>query len=140
MSSYISAELRRLVHERAKGCCEYCLQPESFGLTTHEVDHIIAEKHGGPTQTDNLALSCALCNKRKGSDLASLDPQTGAVIPLYHPRRDRWNDHFELQAAEIVPLTATGRTTVQFLQLNLLDRLAEREILISAGVLKSKTQ
>ncbi len=135
-SAHIPAALRRLIYERASGCCEYCLTPEAAGLAAHEVDHIIAEKHGGPTQGDNLALSCALCNKRKGSDLSSLDPATGEIEPLYNPRRGRWADHFQLNGAEFVPLTATGRTTIQFLQLNTPERITERELLLAAGLLR----
>jgi len=57
-------------------------------IAPHEVDHVIAEKHGGLTEPDNLALSCTLCNKHKGSDLTSIDPETGDIVPLYHPRKD----------------------------------------------------
>lgn len=89
-STYIPAALRRLVYERAGGRCEYCLIHEDDVFAVHEIDHIIAEKHGGPTEADNLALSCALCNKYKGSDIASVDPDTGEIVPLYHPRRARW--------------------------------------------------
>lgn len=96
--SYIPAELRRLVYERARGCCEYCLIPDTFVLITHQIDHIISEKHGGLTAANNLALSCAICNKHKGSDLASIDPDRGDIVPLYHPRRDKWSDHFQVEA------------------------------------------
>ena len=91
--TYIPVALRRLVHERAGGACEYCLVPEAMTFAPHEVDHIVAQKHGGATDADNLALSCALCNMHKGSDLASIDPETGEVVPLFHPRRQRWSDH-----------------------------------------------
>ncbi|GAB4227179.1 MAG: HNH endonuclease signature motif containing protein [Elainellaceae cyanobacterium] len=136
MSSYIPAALRRSVYDRAKGCCEYCFTPELASFASHEVDHIIAEKHGGLTQEDNLALSCSLCNKHKGSDLASIDPQTGEITPLYHPRRDRWSDHFCLTEAEFTPLSSVGRVTVRLLQLNRSDRVEERRLLIEANVLE----
>ncbi len=136
MSSYISAALRRLVYDRANGCCEYCFTPEFAAFASHEVDHIIAEKHGGSTQGDNLALSCSLCNKHKGSDLASIDPQTGEMMSLYHPRRDCWPEHFSLTGAEFAPLTPVGRVTVRLLQLNRSDRVEERRLLIEADVLK----
>jgi HNH endonuclease len=92
--TYIPAALRRLVYERAKGCCEYCLIPDVATFTTHEIDHIIAEKHSGRTESGNLALSCAACNKYKGSDLASIDPESGAIVALYHPRRNIWSENF----------------------------------------------
>lgn len=135
MSTYISSTLRRLVYERAKGCCEYCLTPEAAVFASHEVDHIIAEKHGGATEADNLALSCTLCNKHKGSDLASIDPATGEITPLYHPRSQHWQDHFSISGAEIVPLTSIGRVTVRLLQFNRPDRLQERQLLLEAGLL-----
>lgn len=60
MSRYIPVALRRSVYDRANGCCEYCFTPEFAAFASHEVDHIIAEKHGGLTQEDNLVLSCSL--------------------------------------------------------------------------------
>jgi hypothetical protein len=133
--TYVPAHLRRLVRERAKDCCEYCLMPESVSFASHWIDHIVAEKHGGKTEADNLANSCILCNQRKGSDLGSIDPDTGALTPLFHPRRDRWADHFRLVKGLIAPLTPIGRVTVGLLQLNHPDRIDEREQLIAAGVL-----
>jgi 5-methylcytosine-specific restriction endonuclease McrA len=134
--THIPAALRRLVRERADGRCEYCLIPESVTLAVHAIDHVVAEKHGGPTVADNLALSCTLCNGRKGSDLSSIDPETGALVPLFHPRRDRWPDHFRLAEGLIEPLTAVGRVTVRLLQLNHPDRVEERQLLVAAGVLQ----
>jgi hypothetical protein len=132
--TYIPSELRRLVYERAGGCCEYCLISEAAVFATHEIDHIIAEKHGGLTEPDNLALSCVLCNKHKGSDLASIDPDTGRLVPLYHPRQARWSEHFQLSEAQFIPLTPTGRVTIQLLQLNHSNRIEERQLLIAAGM------
>ena len=83
--TYINAALRKQVYRRARGCCEYCLLPDIAAFAPHEVDHIIAEKHGGLTAAENLALSCTLCNKHKSSDLTSIDPETGDIVPLYHP-------------------------------------------------------
>ena len=54
----ISFSLRQLVIERAQGRCEYCLIHQDFSIYTHEIDHIIAVKHGGQTLSENLALSC----------------------------------------------------------------------------------
>jgi len=134
--TYIPAEVRRLVRESARERCEYCLIPESAVFAPHEVDHIVAEKHGGETETDNLAFSCVLCNKHKGSDLASLDPSTGGIIPLFHPRRDRWTEHFRIVDGRIEPLTATGRVTARLFQLNHPDRIEERELLLAAGLIQ----
>lgn len=124
--SRISDDLRALVHQRASGRCEYCLLPESAALVRHQVDHILPEKHGGPTRPENLALSCTLCNQRKGSDVAAPDPESGVIVSLFHPRREHWTEHFRLSGATIEGLTATGRATVWGLQLNTEFRLAAR--------------
>jgi 5-methylcytosine-specific restriction endonuclease McrA len=132
---YVPVALRRLVRERAGERCEYCLIPEEFTLATHWVDHIVAEKHGGRTEEGNLALSCVLCNQHKGSDLTSIDPETGQIAPLFHPRRDAWSDHFRFVGTQVEPLTPTGRVTVRLLQLNHPDRVEERELLQRLGML-----
>jgi len=133
--AYVSAELRRLVYERASDRCEYCLMPETFALIPHEIDHTIAQKHGGMTEADNLALSCTICNKHKGSDLTSIDPETGEIATLYHPRRARWSDHFRIENARLVPLTPSARATIRLLQLNHPHRVVERELVIAAGLM-----
>jgi HNH endonuclease len=134
--TYIPIALRRQVEERAYSCCEYCLIPSFATFAAHEIDHIIAEKHGGRTESENLALSCTLCNKYKGSDLASLDPDTEKIVPLYHPRQDLWSEHFRLSGGEFIPLTAIGRVTTRLLQLNRLDRIEERQLLLNAGIIE----
>jgi len=133
MTTRPAAELRRQVIERAGNCCEYCLLPQAFAASTHQVDHVIAAKHGGPTILENLALSCTVCNRRKGSDISSRDPVTGALVPLFHPRTQPWGEHFRLDEVHIVGMTAEGRTTVAFLQLNTIERLLERAAFIRAG-------
>jgi len=134
--TYVPVALRKQVYERAKGCCEYCLIPDVATFAPHEIDHIIAEKHGGRTETGNLALSCTLCNKHKGSDLASVDLETGKIVPLYHPRQDRWTEHLCFNETEFVPLTAVGRVTIRLLQLNRKDRVEERQLLLQAGMME----
>jgi HNH endonuclease len=131
----VPASLRRLVFDRAQACCEYCLLPEALTISAHQVDHVIAEKHGGATEEANLALSCSICNYAKGSDIASLDPETGEVIRLYNPRQDVWSDHFQVasDSGMIQPLTAVGRVTVRLLQFNRVERVAERKLWIRAG-------
>jgi hypothetical protein len=103
-------------------------------LVPHEVDHIIAVKHSGETASDNLALCCAVCNKYKGTDVASIDPQSGEIERLFHPRRDRWGDHFDLRGYDRFK-TGIGRVTVRLLQLNRPERIKERELMLRAGLL-----
>jgi hypothetical protein len=131
--TYIPEALRRLVIERAAGRCEYCLYPQEASFLAFEMEHIIAEKHGGTTVADNLALACPYCNRFKGTDLGSLDPDTGLLTPFFNPRIQNWTNHFLLDGAEIVPLTPEGRVTVLILQFNHPGRLRERQHLIDAG-------
>ncbi len=65
MTSYIPAELRRLVAERAAGRCEYCRIKDSDTFYGCQIDHIIAEKHDGETVESNLAFTCTYCNRFK---------------------------------------------------------------------------
>ena len=131
--SYISAELRRLVADRAGYCCEYCLLNQFDNFLPFEIDHIIAEKHRGATIETNLCLSCSYCNGYKGSDIASLDPQNDALSLLFNPRKQRWSDHFHLNGAFIEPLTPEGRVTVFMLRMNDEMQVNEREYLTAEG-------
>ena len=135
--TYIPTALRVLVRDRANNACEYCLIPEIAVLSSLEVDHIIAEKHGGKTIEGNLALACSICNKHKGSDLASIDPKNGEIVRLYHPRQDFWNKHFQLlKSGEIKPLSPIGRVTAKLLNMNQANRIDERQLLNQADVLR----
>ncbi len=129
--AYISASLRRYVEERASFLCEYCLFDSSLSFFPHEVDHIIAVKHGGKTDQDNLALACWRCNRYKGTDLGSFDPQTNTFSFLFNPRLQDWSEHFTLEETRILGLTPEGRTTSNLLQLNSDERLTERGRLLS---------
>jgi hypothetical protein len=117
----IAAEVRR----RAQNCCEYCLIPQSAFRRRFHVEHILAKQHGGPTQLDNLALACWQCNLKKGTNLTSIDPDTGELTRLFHPRTDEWTDHFASRIVEwrigrmqIAGLTPIGRATVRLLDMN----------------------
>jgi len=127
MSVHVPADLRRFIRRRANRRCEYCLLHDTDATVPHEPDHIIARKHRGRTAADNLAWACAACNGQKGTDIASIDPETDELAPLFHPF------HFRLEGAVIVPLTAVGRVTGFLLQLNRFDRLANRRWLLKAG-------
>lgn len=131
--TYVPGPLRELVNNRANNCCEYCRYPQHASLFAFEMEHIVAEKHGGQTNADNLALACPFCNRAKGTDLASLDPETGYLTPLFNPRTQVWSEHFRFDGARIVPLTAVGRVTVAILQVNAASRIAERELLQVTG-------
>ena len=123
----VSRALRDGIIERACGCCEYCGASERFAAVGFHIEHIVALQHGGETTPENLALSCPACNFRKGTNLSSVDPGTGAVVAVFHPRRDLWAAHFRRDKGEIVPLTATGRATARLLGFDAPERVAERE-------------
>jgi hypothetical protein len=131
---HLPQELRRLVFERARGICEYCLIPQITVIISHQVDHVIAIKHGGLTVLWNLALSCVECNLRKGTDFATFDKETGEIVRLYNPRTQIWTDHFSLNGAVLTGLTQTGQATISLLQLNSPGRVAQRQEAMDAGL------
>ena len=132
MTSYVGATLRRLVEARARGSCEYCLVHESDTYLGCQVDHVVSEKHGGPTELDNLAFACTPCNRSKGSDVGSLTAE-GVFVRFFNPRTDRWEDHFCLRGTLIEPRTAIGEVAAKILGLNATERLIERELLQRLG-------
>jgi len=129
----ISEALRREVAERAGHCCEYCLIHADHAGFRLQVDHIIGRKHGGSEATENLAYACVLCNRRKGSDVASVAGDGGEIVRLFHPRRDRWAEHFRLDGYLILALSDIGVATAELLRFNVPERLAERGLLQSLG-------
>lgn len=133
MSTRPTAEQRRQVTERAQDRCEYCLFQQMDAIASHQIDHVIADKHGGETSLENLALSCMVCNRRKASDLTSIDPEGGELTALFNPRTQVWNEHFRVQGLRIVGITSVGRTTSHFLEFNSPQRIAERRELQLAG-------
>jgi HNH endonuclease len=133
MSSYVSAALRQLVAERAEYLCEYCLLHEEDTFFGCEVDHIISEKHGGPTVAENLAYACAFCNRAKGSDVGSIVRRTGTFSRFFNPRIDRWAEHFVLDGVTIIPLSDIGEVTARILDFNNPDRVLERQTVHGIG-------
>ena len=105
--------VRAGVQSRAFGRCDYCLLAEADAGLPHEIDHVISRKHGGTGDLENLAFSCYLCNRYKGSDIASIYPGTGALVRLFHPRLDRWSEHFRIVGPILEPLTNIGAATSQ---------------------------
>ncbi len=133
MSSYVSTALRRLVVERAAYLCEYCLLHEEDTFFGCEVDHIMSEKHGGPTVAENLAYACAFCNRAKGSDIGSIVWRSRAFSRFLHPRTDRWAEHFVLDGVTIIPLSDIGEATARILDFNNPDRVLERQTVHGIG-------
>jgi hypothetical protein len=120
---------RDLVRRRAGDRCEFCRLPQEASVLTFHVDHIVAKQHMDDAQDDPqfLCLACNRCNAYKGTNLASIDPETGQQVPLFHPRNDSWQDHFSLRGGHIVGITPTGRATTRLLNMNAPQRVELRE-------------
>ncbi len=99
------------------------------------VEHIIPRSQGGRTTLDNLALACQGCNNHKYTKVKGNDSITGDLVPLYHPRQQRWRDHFAWNEdfTLIIGLTPTGRATVEALRLNREGLVNLRRILYTMG-------
>jgi hypothetical protein len=128
----IDESARLLVTERARRRCEYCLVHEDDAGFPHQIDHVISRKHGGSSGIGNLAYACIVCNRYKGTDIASID-RSGRPIRLFDPRRDSWDEHFELDGPVIQPLTAIGEVTARLLRLNAAERVIERRLFQALG-------
>jgi HNH endonuclease len=113
----IRAEKRAFVRRRARNRCEYCLLDQAHCEFTHQIEHIIARQHGGSDNLENLALACIQCNRFKGPNLTGIDPRSGAIVRLFHPRLDRWHGNFSFEGPPVEGITAVERTTVQVLEM-----------------------
>jgi hypothetical protein len=133
MKNNVNPGLRRQVAERAYHVCEYCLIHEDDTFWGFETDHIISRKHEGPTILENLAWTCACCNRNKGTDVGTVVEPCGGFTRLFHPRRDAWTEHFVLHQVEIEGLNDVGTGTARLLKLNEDARLKERQSLRLAG-------
>lgn len=100
-----------------------------------QIDHIIPKSAGGSDKDANLCLACELCNQYKWKKTDEADPKSGRNVRLFHPRQQKWNDHFTWGAggAKIIGLTAVGRATVNALRLNNKLAVTVRKNWIRAG-------
>lgn len=131
----LSSEVRELVQRRARGACEYCRLPRAASILPHQIDHIIGKQHRGSDEAINLCLCCIRCNLKKGPNIASVDPETGLIVALYHLRYGSWSEHFSVAAdGTIEGLTSEGRATVRLLAMNDDDRVRLRALLLRRGL------
>lgn len=115
----MDAGTRQKVRDRAGDRCEYCqLEQKHSPIAALQIDHIVPRKHGGSDDLDNLALACIDCNLAKSTNIAGLDPITGQLTALFHPRKDNWQEHFDFVSPRIIGKTPIGRTTVKVLNMN----------------------
>lgn len=126
--------LEALVWERADSRCEYCRMPQKYDGFLHEIDHVLAKKHGGRASAGNLALACFPCNNHKGPNIAGYDPITKKIVPLFHPRKHKWDAHFVWHGTELTAKTRIGRVTILVLEINSEERKLLRQALVDEGV------
>jgi hypothetical protein len=125
MSSW--SEITRQVEVRAERRCQYCGMHEALQGATFHIEHIVPTSRGGTSDLNNLAWACPGCNLRKADRTEARDPDSGAGVPLFHPRRDSWSAHFQFQGYHLVGQTPVGRGTVSILDLNNPRRLLIRQ-------------
>lgn len=131
----VSRTMQAQIRQRAQALCEYCHTAEQWQYVPFTVDHIVPLVHGGMTTLTNLALACFHCNRRKSAQQTGLDPASGVVVPLFHPRQQRWLDHFVWSADGLLVAgrTATGRATITALALNRERAVAIRAADVAVG-------
>jgi hypothetical protein len=132
-----SDEVREAVVGRAGDCCEYCHLPKRGQVATFAIDHVLPRISGGETILDNLALACPHCNAHKWAHTTGIDPSSGASVPLFHPRRQIWLDHFQWSSQELGVLegkTPCGRATIAQLHINDPDMVSIRQLLATLGL------
>jgi hypothetical protein len=118
--SKVKGKLRQLIFQAANFQCEYCRSPQDFLMADLEIDHILPKVKGGETVFENLCAVCRKCNERKGARTRAIDPESEKSLPLFNPRTQTWIDHFKfsVDGGFILGKTATGRATIEALQLN----------------------
>lgn len=130
--SHISPFLRKFVVRRAVNRCEYCRLSQKGQEATFHVDHIVPVSSGGATVVENLALACVSCSLKKGAREFLVLKQTNERVRLFHPRNDKWSDHFEWRGVIVKGKTLTGKATIDLLNLNrrLILAIRKEEILL----------
>jgi hypothetical protein len=123
------------VRSRARACCEYCRSQERFATQSFSVEHILPVQAGGRDDLDNLALACQGCNNHKYIKTHALDPATGELVLLFHPRLQVWLEHFiwSHDFTRVIGLTPIGRATVEALRLNRDGLVNLRRVLFGLG-------
>ncbi|MEM8523379.1 MAG: HNH endonuclease signature motif containing protein [Bacteroidota bacterium] len=131
---YIPKSVKEEVEKRAGGYCEYCKFLRKYAYA-FAYEHIIPIALGGSNEPDNLAYSCLGCNSFKQAAITATDPESGEIVSLFHPRKEKWADHFSWSedTLQIVGLTATGRATIEKLQTNREASIHFRKLLLMSG-------
>ena len=127
------SSVRERVRLRADHRCEYCRLPQAVIFFAFHIEHIRARQHGGNDDPENLALACPFCNRYKGPNLTSIDPETNQTTELFNPRVHSWKDHFATKGSVIVGQSPIGRATAKLLQMNSSRQIEIRAELIATG-------
>ncbi len=141
--SLFSEALRKFVVARAGERCEYCHLPSRGQVGRFPIDHVVPRTAGGATEADNLALACPRCNGLKWAHGDGLDPSSGELARLFHPRDEDWEDHFRWSASrphELEGRTATGRATIARLGMNRPEAVEVRRLLVTVGLFPEAAQ
>lgn len=130
MTTKPSKSLSQQVRERAAYRCEYCQASEWLTGQQHEIDHVFPKISGGHTTVDNLALACSACNSYKHDKIEAIDPVSNKLVALYHPRTQKWQEHFAWSddGLSVSGLTECGRATLHLLQMNRPLAVAARSV------------
>ena len=132
---YIPVKLQNLVRERFKNCCAYCHTAESLTIAIFEFEHVIPLANNGETTYENLCLACPTCNRYKAHRQTATDPQSKQIVPLFHPLKQQWLEHFQWSedATQIIGLTPTGRATIITLKMNRPQLIRVRKMWVKMG-------
>lgn len=135
MSIYLTSALRQRLEDADDHLCVYCQTSVANTGQALTVDHVTPQSGGGETEFENLCLACRRCNQFKGSTIIATDPLTGEKVSLFHPRRDRWSEHFTWGATgtHLIGLTTVGRATILALAMNDETIVSARRRWVSAG-------
>ena len=134
-SQRISKVKRSRVAAAFRHQCAYCQTAERVVGPVLEIDHIVPVTRGGDATEANLALACPLCNSYKADLIEAIGPVNDQRTPLFHPRSQRWDDHFEWieDGSIIYGKTPVGRATVAALKMNHPDMVATRRLWVEVG-------
>lgn len=118
--AYVPPALREQIRVADRLRCAYCQTGEQLSGIPLTIDHILLLSKDGPTNFDNLCLACWSCNEFKRNLTEGEDPLTGETVHLFHPRQQKWSEHFQWSpdGVRVEGITSIGRATVIALRMN----------------------
>lgn len=133
--SSIPSGWRQEIAERSGYRCGYCQTQQRYTGVSLTIDHIIPQSLGGETELDNLCQACWDCNLIKGDRTTGIDTQTGLLVRLFNPNKQKWSDHFRWSedGSHIIGVTPVGQVTVITLKLNRPQLVESRLLWVQAG-------